>query len=235
MKVGMIQSNYIPWRGYFDFIDDVDCFVFYDDVAFGRGKKWRNRNKVKTGADTKWLTVPLQGREDDTLIQEVRIDYSQKWQKKHLGMLTQNYRQTEFYQDYIDQFTSIIEENTETISALNVSLCSWIMKVLGIDTEIRMSREFEVGDASREERPLLILEQLGATGYIAGPVARPYTDEAAFRSRGIALEYKAYDYAPYPQASDGFIPDVSVLDLMFNTGPEARNHLKSLTPNEQAS
>ena len=232
MKIGMIQSNYIPWRGYFDFIDDCDLFVFYDDVQYTH-RDWRNRNRIKTGRGTIWLSVPVL-HDRETLIQDARIDYSTRWADKHIRSLTLEYRGAPHFARYAEEFFALLKTLPETISALNVRACAWIMGQLGIRTPTRMSSEFGIG-GEKHERPLRIARHLGATAYLAGPSARPYSDAAQFRAAGIELEFKAYDYPEYPQLHGAFEPSVTVLDLLFNCGPDARRYLKSRKAAERAA
>jgi hypothetical protein len=226
MRVGVIQSNYIPWRGYFDFIDSVDLFVFYDDVQYTQ-RDWRNRNRIVTPAGLRWLTVPVKyGRQSQT-IDEVPIDYSQNWAAQHLRQLEVNYQRAPFYQTYVREFQSIITRQFSSISDLNVTLCNWIMQALDIRTPTRMSRGFNLS-GKKTQRMIDLLTRVGATTYLSGPSAASYLDLELFDRHGIRLEYKTYDYAPYPQLQDPFRGDVSILDLLFNTGPDARRHLKEL-------
>jgi len=229
MRVAMSQSNYIPWRGYFDFIDDVDLFIFYDDVNYSH-RTWRNRNKVKTATGLVWLSVPvIHGR--DTLIQEARISYEGRWIDKHVRQLSFAYREAPFLQPCLAEFVALLERRFETISQLNVAVCRWLMGKLGIATRTMMSSEVKAtGD--KYDRPIRILREVGATAYVSGPTARPYTDVDKFRAAGIGLEFKSYGYGEYPQLHGAFASAVSVLDLLFNTGPCAREHLKSKLPNE---
>jgi len=231
MKVGMIQSNYIPWRGYFDFIDDCDLFVFYDDVQYTH-RSWRNRNRIKTAAGAIWLSVPVI-HDQGTLIQAARIDYSSRWLDKHVRSLTLAYQNAPYFDEYAGAFFEILRARPDTISELNVRICRWGMSQFDIRTQTRMSSEFGA-QGDKFERPLRILQQLAATSYLAGPTAKPYTDVERFRSAGIALEFKSYDYPEYPQLWGAFEPDVSFLDLLFNCGPDARHYLKSRQPAEKA-
>jgi hypothetical protein len=228
----MIQSNYIPWRGYFDFIDDCDLFVYYDDVKYTH-KDWRNRNRIKTDRGPIWLSVPVL-HDQGTLIQDAHIDYSSRWPDKHIRSLTLAYRKAPHFERYAGAFFELLQARPETISELNVRACAWLMTQLGIRTPTRMSRELGIaGDKS--ERPLRIAQHLAATSYLAGPTAKPYTDAAKYRAAGIALEFKVYEYPEYPQLHGAFEPNVTALDLLFNCGPEARRYLKSLTQAEPAA
>ena len=231
MKVGIIQSSYMPWRGYFDFIDDVDLFIFYDDVKYTH-RSWRNRNLVKTSNGLIWLSVPvIHGR--DTLIQNAVIDYGTRWLDKHIRTLSLAYQKAPVFKTYADELFEILTRRLETISALNIAICKWAMKKLSIRTELRMSSDFGVyGD--KFERPLAILKQVGATSYLAGPTARPYTDPARFKEAGIRLEFKSYEYRDYPQLFGEFRANVTVMDLLFNCGEESVSFFKSICPNETA-
>jgi WbqC-like protein family len=228
----MIQSNYIPWRGYFDFIDDCDLFLYYDDVQYTH-RTWRNRNRIKTDRGPIWLTVPVV-HDQGTLIQDARIDYGTRWLDKHIRSLTLAYGKAPHFAAYADAFFELLRGRTETISELNVRICKWIMSQLGIHTQTRMSREFGIA-GDKLDRPLLLARHLAATTYLSGPTAKPYTDAEGFRAAGIALEFKRYDYPEYPQLHGAFEPNVTVLDLLFNCGPDARRYLKSLKPNELAA
>ncbi len=232
MRVGIIQSNYIPWRGYFDFIDDCDVFVFYDDVQYTH-RDWRNRNRIKTDTGSLWLSVPVL-HDRQTLIQDARIDYGTRWIDKHIGSLTHAYGKAPYFQDYAEPFFELLRSRPETISELNVRTCGWIMAQLGIRTQTRMSAEFGVA-GEKVERLLRIAQYLAATSYLSGPTAGAYIDAERFRAAGIALEFKVYDYPEYPQLHGAFEPNVTVLDLLFNCGPAARHHLKTRTPNELAT
>jgi hypothetical protein len=228
----MIQSNYIPWRGYFDFIDDCDLFVFYDDVQYTH-RDWRNRNRIKTERGPAWLSVPVI-HDRETLIQDARIDYGSRWVDKHIRSLRLAYGKAPYFERHGEAFFALLEARPQTISELNVRTCSWIMAQLGIRTQTRMSSEFGItGD--RTERPLRILQRLGASAYLTGPSSRPYTDPSRFRDARIRLEFKVYDYPEYPQLHGAFEPAVTVLDLLFNCGPQARRYLKSLKPPEPAA
>jgi hypothetical protein len=226
-KIAIIQSNYIPWRGYFDFIDDVDLFVFLDDVQYTR-RDWRNRNQIKTPNGLIWLTVPVifSRNNADTKIENVQVDYSQNWTKKHIESIRTSYCRAPFYKDYADEFFDILNKRYETISKLNVNICKWIMQQLDIKTETKMSSEFNPS-GTKTDRLIDILKKAGATSYLSGPAAQNYLEVEKFRDAGISIEYKVYEYAEYPQMHGKFEPHVSVIDLIFNCGRESRRFLKS--------
>jgi hypothetical protein len=231
MRVAIIQSNYIPWRGYFDIIDDVDLFIIYDDVQYTKND-WRNRNKIKSQNGWEWLTIPIKLMKLNQLIKNTAIDYSHNWQNKHEKKLYQNYSKADYFQSYIEKFIFLIGKNYSSISELNVVLIEWIMQILKIKTSTKMSHDFLLSN-KKTARLIDLLTQVGASSYLSGPSAANYLDVELFQRHGIRLEFKSYDYPPYPQLWGEFVGEVSVLDLLFNTGPEARRYLKSRTPNRQ--
>ena len=232
--VGMIQSNYIPWRGYFDFIDEVDTFVIYDDVQYTR-KDWRSRNLIKTSTGPAWLTVPvLFTMKHPTLIQDTPISYAQDWIRKHIGTITSAYRNAPYFSEHSPDLFNIIRMKHNTISTLNVELILWAMKILGINTPILFSKDFHpVG--VKTDRIIHILKQLSATGYLVGPSAKHYIDINRFKSEHINLEFKSNIYPEYPQLYGTFISNVSVIDLIFNCGEGGKTYIKSMIPNETTS
>lgn len=233
MKVGIIQSNYIPWRGYFDFIDSVDVFVFHDDLQYTKND-WRNRNKIKTNSGLFWLTVPVKYDRTSQLISETEIDYSQQWVKKHINIFRENYQKSPYFRDISDPFFEIISRRYNSISELNVEIIKLIMQKLSIKTTLRMSCELDpVG--IKTDRVMDILTKTAATTYLSGPAAKDYLDVNIFKENKIHLEYKSYDYTPYPQQFGEFTGSVTVLDLIANCGPDSLRYLKSRVPNEVVS
>jgi len=230
VKVGIIQSCYIPWRGYFDFIDEVDLFIFHDDLQYTKGN-WRNRNQIKTTQGLTWLTVPVHYDCVDQTIEDTTVDYTQAWQKKHLNQLRANYGKSPYWSEYAPAFEALITPHYLSISALNVAITKWVAEVLAVRTPLQMSKEF-APTGSKTERLIGILKKAGANSYLSGPTAKGYLDHNLFKENNIRLEYKSYEYPPYAQMRDDFIGNVTVLDLLFNCGPDSRKYLKSLAPNE---
>ena len=225
MRVGVIQSNYLPWRGYFDFVDDVDLFVVHDDVQFTKGD-WRNRNRLKTPQGMTWMTVPVHYRHTAQLICETAIDHSRNWQREHRNMIAAHLGKAPYVQDVYDLIEPQFEARHRTISGLNVGLMEAICRYLAIRTPLRFSSELGLTGV-RTERLIELLTAVGATTYVSGPSAKAYLDESRFRDVGIQLEYKEYDYAPYPQLFGPFEAAVSIVDTIAHCGPTTRAMLKS--------
>ncbi|MDT8445826.1 MAG: WbqC family protein [bacterium] len=221
----------MPWRGYFDFIDDVDLFVFLDDVPYTR-RDWRNRNQIKTAQGLQWITVPvLFSQTEQTPIHQVSLDPTQNWRIKHLTAIQRSYSKTPFFNSYWQGFESIIQAEYASIADLDIALSLWLMSQLGINTPTKRSHELSP-QGTKTERLIDILKKVGATSYLSGPAAKDYMDNQAFEVAGIKLSFKTYQYDPYPQLYGEFQPAVTVLDLLFNCGPSAKKHLKSLSAHE---
>ncbi|BAU48604.1 hypothetical protein SVA_2052 [Sulfurifustis variabilis] len=234
MRVGIIQSSYVPWRGFFDFIDSVDLFVVFDDVQYPVGRSWRNRNQLKTKNGLRWLTVPIAAKSTGLAIDEVAIGRTEKpWQDAHRRSLKEALGPAPFFAAAQRLWEEAIAAGDTGISALNVRLIRGICSYLRIETPIVTSREY--GAAGRKtERLINLLQAVGASTYLSGPSAKDYLDEAAFQAHRIRLEFKSYDYAEYPQLWGPFVGNVTVLDLIANTGPNAREFLKSRSPDAVA-
>ena len=219
-KVAVIQSNYIPWKGYFDIINDVDLFIFYDDVQYTKND-WRNRNKIKTRHGLHWLTIPV-GSPTDKLIYEVEIT-GNNWCKKHWETIKQSYAKSQYFNRYHDFFQYIYNDVQWTnLSELNQYLVKTICKsFLGISTEFADSRAFQA-EGHKLERLIDLLLKVNADLYISGPTAKGYIEENKFKDAGIDLVFKDYSgYPEYPQLFPPFEHAVSIIDVLFNNGPSS--------------
>jgi len=225
-KVAILQSNYIPWKGYFDIIGSVDEFVLYDDMQYTKND-WRNRNKIKTQNGLQWLTIPVKQESLSQKINETMITQP-NWHIQHWKSIAQNYAKAPHFKAYKEQFESLYAHATQThISEINRYFIDAINAMLGIKTVIRDSREFVLADG-KSERLLALCQELGATTYLSGPAASDYLDESIFKEAGIQVEWMDYGgYKEYHQLFPPFEHGVSVIDLIFNEGENAKNFLKS--------
>lgn len=223
MKTAILQSNYIPWKGYFDIINDVDVFVVLDNLQYTK-LDWRNRNQIKTRHGLRWLTVPVQGGLEQQIC-EVEIDYRQNWVRKHIETMRQSYSKSSYLKDFMPLFEACLNERFSHLSMLNVELIKIISKYLEIDTEFILSTELTV-NGSKTDRLVNICKEIGADHYLSGPSAKEYIIPEKFEASGIELEYKDYSgYPEYPQLFDTFEHRLSILDLIFNTGKNAPDYI----------
>ena len=226
-RVAIVQSNYIPWKGYFDLIASVDEFVLYDQVQYTKND-WRNRNLIKTPTGLTWLTIPV-GTSLDRAISEVYLPRNQ-WEKKHWKALEYNYSKSRYFRENADWISNLYLNNKlETLSELNKSFIIKICDFLGIKTTISDSTNFRTS-GNRVEKLIEICRQTSADVYITGPSARKYLSEAMFQDSNIRLEYFSYDnYPNYEQLWGEFAHNVSTLDLIFNCGEDSPDFLSRKT------
>jgi hypothetical protein len=229
MRVGIIQSNFIPWRGYFDFIDDVDLFIFYDDVQFTKND-WRNRNIIKTEFGKRWLTVPVKNKSSPHLIKDTPIDYNQDWTVSLINRFTESYKKTPFFFDALNFLEVLHQRKFISISEMNRTFIQNISDYLHLTTPFEVSWQYSP-QGNKTARIIDILQKVGADVYLSGPSGNNYLEKDLFYKNGIQLEIKSYSYSTYPQPWGDFIGDVTILDLIANCGPDIRQFLKSTEKN----
>jgi len=218
-RVAILQSNYIPWKGYFDIIHDVDEFIFHDDLQYTK-QDWRNRNRIKTPRGPAWLTIPV-GVHEKQLICDVGLPRSD-WARAHWRKLQTHYAHAPYFAHY----RPLLEElylGTEwrLLSDFNQSMIRAIARELAISTAFADSRALAPA-GKKQERVLDLLRRTGADVYVSGPAARSYIEEERFAAAGITVHWKDYaGYPEYPQFHPPFVHEVTILDLLFHTGPDA--------------
>jgi hypothetical protein len=231
-KVAIVQSSYIPWRGYFDMIAKADLFVLYDVVQYTK-RDWRNRNKIKTAAGDKWLTIPVRTSHR----QFQRINQAEVvpaiWADKHLKSFEVNYRKARYFDQTMEWLVPLYSDLKEQrqLSIINKSLIKALCQQLSISTPIIEAEDFQI-IGHRSQALLSILQQIeGVTHYISGPAAKAYLDEELFNNQNIKVDWMDYaDYPIYDQLFPPFSPKVSIVDLLFNEGPNSRYYLKRQSP-----
>lgn len=229
-KVAIVQSNYIPWKGYFDMIAAVDEFILYDDMQYTR-RDWRNRNQIKTPQGLHWLTIPVRvkGKYHQS-IRETEID-GRVWASAHWKTLAQNYRQASHFAEIAAWLEPLYLAETYThLSQLNRRLIECICSYLGIKTTIKNSWDYTLLEG-KTERLADLCVQAGGTEYISGPAAKDYMDDRVFADQGIKLTWFDYSgYPEYPQLWGQFVHGVTILDLLFNCGKDAPRHMRHIHP-----
>jgi hypothetical protein len=225
--VAIVQSSYIPWKGYFDLVNWADEFILFDDMQYTR-RDWRNRNRIKTRGGTLWLTIPVQvkGRFHQR-IDETKVADS-GWARNHWESLQHSYAHASHFAEYAPFFEKLyLGLQEEYLSRINFRFLRAICDLLGIATRLSWSAEYR-SVAGKTERLVHLCRQAGATEYVSGPSARDYLDERQFQDAGIKLRYADYSgYPEYHQLYPPFDHHVSVLDLLFNEGPHAGRYLLS--------
>jgi WbqC-like protein family len=223
IKCVILQPSYIPWRGYFHQIQKADVFVFYDDVQYDH-HGWRNRNRIKSAAGPRWLTIPLRATGESWRSQticEKQISQHENWGLKHFGTLRHSYSKAPYFSVYEPMLERWYSGRPSKLAEFTIRTTLELARALGIEkTKFLRSSELHCG-GTKTERLLAILKTIGATHYISGPAARNYLDADLLQRNDIAVEWMVYDYPEYPQIHPPYDAKVSILDLLFNTGTEA--------------
>lgn len=227
-RVVVLQSNYLPWKGYFDLIRKADLLVFYDDTQYTKND-WRNRNRIKTPRGAEWITIPCGPHHMHRLIQDVR-PVNARWQRSHWDRLRQNYQMAPYFSLYRPFFEDFYLGRPWTnLSELNQHLIGFIAReFLRIETPRVRSNDFDLR-GSKEERLVELLEKVGATTYLSGPAGKLFLRLEPFEQAGIRVEWMDYSgYVPYRQQYGTFVHEVSIVDLLFNEGPNSTDFLSQV-------
>jgi len=224
-KLAILQSNYLPWKGYFDLIAGVDELVIFDCVQYTK-QDWRNRNQIKTKDGLAWITVPVKSGAHDRPIDEVEIADT-KILKKHWNIIQNNYSKAPHFARVKEIYEPILQSAKvgQRLTSLNVDLLRATCDFLSITTKFSNSRSFTILD-DKNMRLIEICKQAGADHYLVGPAAKSYIDERLFGIHGISVEWMDYgDYPKYEQLYPPFTHYVSIVDLIAHTGTQAPRYM----------
>jgi hypothetical protein len=221
-RVAVLQSCYIPWKGYFDIINSVDEFILYDDMQYTK-RDWRNRNKIKTSRGVKWLSIPVhvKGAFAQKVCECKVLDNT--WVDAHWKTIAHSYARAPFFKTHASFFLNLYEQcrNISLLSEINHIFIQEICSLIGIETPITWSSDYEV-DGKRSERLCNICQKAHAGEYVSGPAAKNYLNEQLFYEKNIKVSWIDYDgYPEYDQMfTSPFVHQVSIIDLIFNVGAD---------------
>lgn len=223
-KVAILQSNYIPWKGYFDMIASVDEFIIYDDVQFTKND-WRNRNRIKINGQIQWLSIPVHHSISNRIC-DVKVSLD-NWNIKHWKTLQASYGRAAAFREASGFLEELYQSPLSPyLSEINVAFIRAINKFLGIDTLITWSSDYTYS-GERSEKVLALCKAAGADSYLSGPAAKCYLDVSLFEQEKIKVEWMDYSgYPEYQQMGGKFDHAVSILDLVLNTGVAAKSFMK---------
>jgi len=224
MIVSVHQPQYLPWAGYFDKIDQADVFVLLDNVQFKKNE-WQNRNRIKTAQGVQWLTVPVRYKFMQ-LINEVEINNQDHWQHRQEQSIRTNYRRSPFWTVLADLFDELFSRPWQRISELNIFVVKRLVEILGITTPLYVSSELNVIAEDPDERLIDLARFFHADTYLAGSGGKHYMDLKTYKAAGIKVIFQDYQYPEYSQLFGAFEPFLSVIDLIYNHGPDSLKILK---------
>lgn len=225
MIVGIHQPNYIPWIGYFYKIYKSDIFVVLDDVQYVKNS-FADRNKIKTPQGDCYLKAPVEVKSAISKYCDVRLKDELKWREKHLKTIEMNYKKSSYFKEVFEDLYEIYNSKEVTIlGEFNSLIIEYAVKKLDINTEIIYSKDLNV-DMGGTDRLLEIIKKCGGTKYLSGKGGAKYQDENEFKKNNIELLYTDFKHPVYEQLWGEFIPNLSILDLLFNYGEESLNIIK---------
>jgi len=215
--IAIHQPGYIPWLSFFDKIKNSDEFVFLDDVQFEKNG-WQNRNKIRTSDGSTWLTVPVHAHLNLKL-NEIKIDYTQNWVEKHKKSLIINYSKSEFFNNNWHELESVYDKKFDTLIDLNLEIILVLQKKFNIKTKTILASEFSI-TSKGTERIIDICNELDADTYYSGHGLpdKKYLNEESLLKNNIKIKLQNYNHPEYSQNYHSFIPNLSSLDFLFNTG-----------------
>ena len=229
-KIAVVQSNYIPWKGYFDLIRAVDEFILYDDAQY-TPRDWRNRNCIKTKHGAAWITIPVELKDDHhPLIKDVKISDAD-WGPHHWKAITRAYGKADHFKELQPIFEPLYLDNHErSLSRVNRRFIDTVNSLLSIRTKVSFSMDYDWDrSGERNEKLVSLCQSVGADEYLSGPSAKTYMDQALFEKKGIQVRFADYSgYPAYAQHFGPFVHEVSILDLLFNQGKRALEYMKAL-------
>ncbi len=218
MKIAIHQPNSLPWIGYFDKIDQVDKFIILDKALHTKSG-FVHRNKIKTPQGPIMLSVPLKNKEKP--INELLIANETNWRSKHWKIIKNNYKNTPFWSLYKEGFEEIFEKEWKYLDSLNTTLIKHILSLLSITTEILKESDFKIDFGHGNLRNVNIVSHLGGNIYLSGVGAKVYNNPEEFKNRRIELNYQNFNHPIYSQRFGNFESHLSIIDLLFNSGPES--------------
>jgi hypothetical protein len=230
-KIAILQSNYIPWIGYFDIINSVDEFVIYDSVQYTKND-WRNRNLIKTANGPIWLTIPIAtSRLGNQSIREAKIS-GPLWTRKHWKSIEMSFVKSPYFEVFRDEWLSWYEKAgaLDRLHDVNVLFLRGICKQIGIHSKILLDSDISYSGLTPSEKLISICKSLRADTYITGPAGLNYLDKDSFADKEIRIDVMDYGcYEAYRQGHGAFTSNVSILDLLANVGVQAKSHLLGRT------
>jgi hypothetical protein len=218
MNVTIHQPYFVPYIGFFSKVFKSDVLVLYDTAQYVKNRL-DNRNYINYKNQKKLLTVPIAKHMSFKPLSEVLISNHYDWRDEHLSMLDDAYSNYDYYNLLMNDISDIYSRKYTFLSEINSVFIIKILSLLGWKGNVIYSSDMEIDqNLNPSEKLLNILLKTNAKTYIAGPSSREYLDFSLFDIHKISVEIHNYKYKHYPQQSTDFIPNLSILDYMYNCG-----------------
>jgi len=222
--ISIRQPGYLPYLGFFKKIQSSEIFVYLDDVNYERGD-WDNRNKVKTSDGSMWLTVPVFNKSEQKL-NEAEISYKTNWNEKHVRAIELNYEKAPYFSSYWNSIKKIIQSRWTKLIDLNLSLIEFFNQELELKTKTIKSSDLKIATTG-SQRLLDVCKVLNCSQYLSGEIGRDYLEEEIFQKEGISVIYEKFQHPEYSQLYGKFLPNLSIIDLLFNEGEKSKEVLSN--------
>jgi hypothetical protein len=223
MIISIHQPNYIPWIGFFYKLLLSDTYIVFDDVQYPRGKDYANRNQIKTNNGKMWLTASVLGKKDLKPWNQVKIN-NNGWKEKHLSNIKSFYKKSPYFEKYYPMIEKIYNEEYDLLIDFNLDLIVYFLICLDKNIKVELSSNIKT-ELTGLDKIMYILKNQKATKYISGDGegSKRYIDEQLFKDNNIELIWQNYKHPTYKQLYGKFIPYLSILDLLFNEGPNSKD------------
>jgi hypothetical protein len=224
IRVAMHQPNFLPYIGFFDKIAKSDMLVIVDHVDFSKGKdNWHHRNRIRSFRGWDYITVPVSDHFNYKPFTSVTLNGNIEFKKrKHIRTFSLNYQKAQFFDDYFGSFSEVYVEKENNLAEFNVKLIRWMMESLGIRVKVLRSSELDFDRSAKKTDMIMdIMEAVRGNVFISGDGAKCYIEKERFEGNGISMQFQNFRHPEYPQTYPGFIPNMSAMDLIFNTGKSA--------------
>lgn len=224
MRVTIHQPNYLPYSAFFNKIKRTEMLIIFDKSKFTKND-FQQRNRIKTPQGERYLIIPVSKEFNNATLNEVKF-LNNRFKKRHPDTIHQYYHKAPYYDSYKDDFRKLYKNSTDKLSDFNIAIIKYLIKALGLETEIKLSTELKVDfSLLGTDINLALLEDVNASYYLSGVGGKDYIEVKKFKERGIDVEFQDFKFMEYPQLYGDFIPRLSVIDLLFNTGEKAIKYL----------
>ncbi len=220
------QPDFCPYLGFFHRFKQADFYIVLDHVQFvsNTSRSWTHRDKIKTPAGEKWLTLSVKKAPRLTPINQIELSDTVDWVSDNLNLLRQNYAKAPFYSEIITEVERLYQNPPKLMAEFNLQSIEMLMELVDARLPFVLSSTLDpVG--SKNELLVDLLQKVGATRYLSGTGARGYMDEQVFEAANIPVIWQDFQHPVYPQQFEGFIPYLSTLDALFNCGVHGTREL----------
>lgn len=214
------QPDFIPYLGFFDRLIKADIYVVFDNVQYVRSSRgWTSRDKIKTKNGEKWISISTQKAPRDTVINQILLSKNNEWRENNLNLIHENYKISPFYNEIMPYILKLYKFDCERMMDFNLESIKMLMKLFDIHVEMVMASDLKP-EGKSNDLIIDIMKKLGYTKYLSGVGARDYYEPELYEKSGIDVIWQEFKHPIYKQQYDGFIPNLSSIDILFNCGIE---------------